>query len=349
MLRTHLARSGYFLAASLLLAAAAETPACILRPTQLHYPLAGQLVDYTANWGVDRRIDSKALGRKADLYVYLPPKYDKDKAYPLVIYLHGGMQDERDFPQVAYLLDQQILCGNLPPVIVAAPDGSVPCTRFGSFFINSDLGKYEDFVISDVYGFLKANYKIRPEPEAHCIVGASMGGFGAYSMVLKHRAEFKTVAAVLPPLNLRWTDKYGNYFAPFNPYNWGWREYPPHPAEVIGAFGPLGIIKVRAGDFYAPLFGYGPDAIAKVSAVNPIELLHTLDVKKGEVAMYVGYAGRDEFNLAAQAESFLYVARDKGLDVAAHCLPGGKHDQRSAILLLPSAVEFLRQRLEPYK
>ena len=52
-------------------------------------PVAGQVVDHTANHGVDRRIWSAALGQKRDLYVYVPPSFDPHQRYPVLLWLHG--------------------------------------------------------------------------------------------------------------------------------------------------------------------------------------------------------------------------------------------------------------------
>ncbi|MFO0876135.1 MAG: hypothetical protein U0840_02085 [Gemmataceae bacterium] len=59
--------------------------------------LKGQLIDHTANHGVDHRFWAPALCQKRDMYVYLPPGYDARKCYPLCIYLHGFLSDEINF------------------------------------------------------------------------------------------------------------------------------------------------------------------------------------------------------------------------------------------------------------
>src|SRR5436305_1252541 len=76
--------------------------------------------------GADRRIWSEALGEGRDLYVYLPPGFDPRQCYPVVFWLHGIGQDEQSFltDGVAEIFDRAIACGQLPPVIVVAPDGS---------------------------------------------------------------------------------------------------------------------------------------------------------------------------------------------------------------------------------
>ncbi|MCS7014662.1 MAG: esterase family protein [Gemmatales bacterium] len=310
--------------------------------------LHGTLLDYTDRHGLDRRMDSPALGRKQSLYVYLPPRYDAEQAYPLAIYLHAGMQDVESFLPVASILDQLVACGELPPLIVAAPDGSLCPGQFGSFFVNGPAGNYHDWVANDVYNYVRERFHVRPEPEAHVLVGASMGGFGAFNLALKHPDRFKTVAGIMPALNLRWLGACGGYFDDFDPQHWGWREVMAAPLEPVGRFGPCGIVKLRACDVIYPAFGSGPQALERIRRENPIELLLQSQLHGHDLSMYIAYAGRDEFNLDAQAESFIYVARQRQLDLTVDYHPRGRHNQSTAFRMLPNLVRWLRQRLEPY-
>src|SRR5262249_47134819 len=158
---------------------------------QLH----GQVIDYTHNHGADRRIWSTALHQPRDLYVYLPPGFDPHLRYAAVVWLHGFSQDELSFLRyVVKPLDEAIACGKIPPVIVVAPDGSLKgrpqLSNGGSFFVNSDAGAFEDYVIQDVWQFLVTNYPIRPEREAHVLAGISMGGGAAFNLGIKYRNCF---------------------------------------------------------------------------------------------------------------------------------------------------------------
>jgi hypothetical protein len=322
------------------------------RLDRLNRKLCGKVVDHTRNHGRDNRIWSNSLGEKRDLYVYVPPGYDPANRYPLALYLHGFREDESAFlEEVVEPLDRAIACGKLPPIIIAVPDGSihgVSClASAGTFFINSKLGAFEDFLMKDVYPFVLGHYPIRAEPEAHLLLGVSMGGGAAFTHALKYRHCFKLVAAIFPPLNTRWVSCRGRYMDDFDPCCWGWREDFSRGHEVVGRF--YGVITVRLRTVINPLYGrHNPDTLALVSANNPIELLDRLDVKPGEMEMYVGYAGKDQFNLDAQAESFLYRARQKGLKVGVGYEPKGKHDVKTGLKLLPGLIEWLRPRLAPY-
>jgi S-formylglutathione hydrolase FrmB len=310
--------------------------------------LAGRVIDYTHNHGKDCRIWANALCQKRDMYVYVPPCFDRSRTYPLMIWFHGFAQDEKSFlTYVAPKLDQAIVEGRLPPMIVVAPDGSVPGTFFelnaGSFFINSKAGAFEDFIIQDVYPFMLQNYPVAANREAHILAGVSMGGNSAFNLGFKHRDQFKVVVGVYPPLNTRWIDCHGHYMANFNPCCWGWRENFSRSHEVVGRF--YGVVTIPLKDIIRPLYDIGPDTSARVAYDNPIEMIDRLCIRDGELDMYIAYGGLDQFNIDAQVESFLYRARERGLTIQVGYEPKGKHDAATAYKLLPDILCWLKCKL----
>ncbi len=147
--------------------AAASWPSVNLN--RLNNRLAGRVIDHTNNHGADRRIWSLTLQDRRALYVYLPPGYDPCKRYPALLWLHGINQDEQDFLQRGWMeaFDSAIACGRLPPTIIVVPDGSKRGrgTLFGPnpLFLNSDVGPFEDYLIRDIWCFVRSQYPIRPE------------------------------------------------------------------------------------------------------------------------------------------------------------------------------------------
>src|SRR5215203_4287012 len=115
--------------------------------------LKGRIVDHTSNHAQDNRIWSRSLHQWRDLYLYLPPGYNKNQTYPIMIFMHPFALDERTFLRVIPMIDEAIACGKLPPIIIAAPDGSIDgegcLAKPGSFFLNSNAGPYEDYVLQD--------------------------------------------------------------------------------------------------------------------------------------------------------------------------------------------------------
>lgn len=336
---------------------APAVPGDLLRLHCVNRKLHGQLIDHTNNHGKDRRIWSEALHEKRDLYVYLPPGYDPNRQYPIAFWLHAFRQDEHAFLEsVVQVFDKAMACGELPPFIIAAPDGSIEgCgtwIRSGSFFVNSPKGgNFEDFIVHDVWNFVIEHYPVRPEREAHVLIGASMGGFGAYNLAFKHPELFKVVAGIFPPLNLRWVDCHGNYFGPFDPDCWGWRtEYQPRELVAV-MYG----IPIRMWQIVGPVFGSGADlseggggVIENISKENPIEMLDRLNIQPGQFDLYIAYAGKDQFNIAAQVESFLYVAKQRGIEVEVGYDAKGKHNEKTALRLFPAMAQWLSVKLTPY-
>ncbi len=268
-------KSAARLAVVLVILSGARAPAALLpRPFQLvrtNHRLHGCVVDHTKNHGHDYRIWSSALEEKRDLYVYLPPGFDCNKRYPLILWLHGFAQDEGSFLEdVIPYLDQAMACGQLAPAIVAAPDGSFNGTArlfsTGTFFLDTPRGgDFEKYLMGDVWDFLMQNYPILPEPEAHIAAGVSMGGGAAYNKAIKHPEKFRSVMGIFPPVNVRWLDCHGKYLRPFDPCCWGWRTNFNRPFEVVGSFYG-GLFKVRQAMVINPLYGRrNPETVNEVA------------------------------------------------------------------------------------
>jgi S-formylglutathione hydrolase FrmB len=314
----------------------------VVRCLRIH----GTVLDFTHNHGRDRRIFAPSLGCKRDLYIYLPPCYDPRKAYPVMLVLHGILQDERAFLEwVVGPLDQAIVEGKLPPMIVAAPDGSFSGDPgpwdAGSFYINGPKGNFRSWIEDDLWHFLMANFPLRPEPHAHILAGASMGGVGL-GIGLRHPERFGILIGLMPALNMRWMDRYENYLADFDPNNWGWRNRVNDPMEVIGQYGP---IKVHVKDILLPAYGRGPEAIMLASDNNPIEMIDRFQIKPGMFDILVTIAGQDNFNIDAQAESFVFLARRRGLQVDSFTDPRGRHDVATAQRMIPAVISWLNAKL----
>jgi S-formylglutathione hydrolase FrmB len=292
---------------------------------RLNRKLCGRVLDYTHNHGGDHRLYSPSLCAKRNMYIYLPPGYDSCQQWPIMMYLHGLGQNERSLLDLVPTIDSAMREGRMPRMIIAAPDGSLEdrtCFVNGSFYINSKAGRYEDYIIHDAWEFVSGHFPVRPERDAHILAGSSMGGFGAYNLGFKHREKFGVIAGLLPPLNIRYVDSHGHSFGDFDPDCWGFREN-LRPNGPVARF--YGVIVIRRKRLTDPLFGRGPDAIAALAAENPLEMLETYNIKPGEQKFFIGYSGRDEFNIDAQVQSFLQVAAKRGICPTVNYAPNGRH------------------------
>lgn len=317
----------------------------------LNRKLKGKVVDYTANHGTDNRIWSRALGQRRDMYVYLPPGYDASCKYPIVIFLHGFAMDETGFLDFVPWIDEAMATCKIAPFIMVSPDGSLQgeaCHKHpATFFLNSNLGDFEDYVLQDVWDFMVTRYPIRPEREAHVLVGVSMGGMAAYSIALRHREAFGVVVGLHPPLNMRWMNDQGDYMANFDPHHWGWRTTLDRRHEVVARFYG-GLVSLRINQFVDPIFGGGDQALYEVSQHNPIELIDRTRLRNCDLKMYVAFGGKDEFNFDAQCESFLYWCKFRNIEVGVGYDPEGRHDIRSAYRQFPAIVHWLAPIIRPY-
>jgi S-formylglutathione hydrolase FrmB len=350
--------SAWFVSLVAMVLAGAEPPRVLAQGIFKHVPnpegrFAGQVLDLTANHGADRRLWSNALQEKRDLYVYLPPGFDAGKRYPFIFWLHGIVQDEKGFlTQGLPEIDAAMACGRLPPAIIAIPDGSLR-GRPGYFsansaFLNTRAGRFEDYLFDDIYAFVRQNFPLRDERQAHVLAGVSIGGAAAFRHAIARRDEFAVVVGIFPPLNVRWLDCHGHYFANFDPENWGWREHYHLGLLPVGKF-YCGLVQVPWRRLVHPLYGHGNQVIPQMSRDNPIEMLDTYDLGPGELDMLVAYGGKDEFNVDAQVESFLYRSKEKGLAADVIYDPRGRHNAATALGFLPGVMEWLAARLEPFR
>jgi enterochelin esterase-like enzyme len=342
--------------AALLLIASANAPAKAqvfswVSLDRLNRKLHGRVVDFTHNHGADRRIWSPILGRPRDLYVYLPPGYDPSVAYPLILFLHGAVVDEHYFlgPFDLKAFDSMMSEGKVPPAIIAAPDGMYDgrnrINSPHSLWVNGLGGRFEDHVVAEIVPFVMRNYSIRPERSAHALLSVSAGGFGAMAIALKHRDLFGVVAAIGGPLNMRYDNRAGRYSDDFDPATF--RQRTEYDRDMIIARYYGGLRRRRVKTFLEPVYGPGADMIAKVARDNPADLLAATGLERGDLAMYVNYAGRDNYNFDAQDKSFAWLAGLRGVAVDLVEAPTGRHDLVYIERAEPPTFLWLGQHILP--
>src|SRR5882672_4068109 len=139
---------------------------------------------------------SKILNKDVNYSLYLPPDYESSKRnYPVVYLLHGFTDNDNgwlQFGEVNRYADNAINSGEIPPMIIAMPDGGV------TWYLNNYDGsvRYEDFFIQEFIPFIDATYRTRPLKEYRGIAGLSMGGYGSLLNSLKHPDMFAACSAL---------------------------------------------------------------------------------------------------------------------------------------------------------
>ncbi len=319
---------------------------------RLNHHLAGRVVDYSHNHGHDRRIFSNVLNQPRDTYVYLPPGYNPAKQYPLLLYFHFARVDEHEFigSGVLVRLDRMIQAGQFPPAVVVCPDGTVNgrnrLFERHSFYVNGVNGRFEDHIITELIPFVTGRYSIRPEREAHAILGISSGGYGALSTAIRYRPYFGSVATLAGAANLLYDNCHGDPMEDFHPETYR-RKTTYAPDDVVGRFYG-GLMKVRTKYHIEPVFGHSSrEVLANITASNPASLIVSTDLKPGELSIYLSEAGHDGYNIDAQDDSFIWLASQRGIAVTKHVDPNAGHTLRYFYRNHEPAFEWLATHLLP--
>lgn len=133
------------------------------------------------------KIDSLILHETVEVKVALPCSIlNIGKKFKTVWALHCAMSSGDIFFERLSMLDY---VESLKLVVVAP---SLPNT----FFVNSNAGKYGDFLDLELYPMLKHMLPISENREDNLVLGVSMGAYGALSWILRKPDFFSTLIAV---------------------------------------------------------------------------------------------------------------------------------------------------------
>ncbi|MFA9391798.1 MAG: alpha/beta hydrolase [Prolixibacteraceae bacterium] len=140
-------------------------------------------------------INSKILGKQVHYTIYLPFDYEtSNRFYPVLYLLHGYSDNDMgwmQFGEANLIADELISQREIPPMIIAMPDGGV------SFYINNfdNSVRYEDFFLQEFIPFIEKTYRARTESRYRGIAGLSMGGYGTLNYALKYPEKFAAAVA----------------------------------------------------------------------------------------------------------------------------------------------------------
>ena len=305
-------------------------------PKKYHGP--GQVLEFTNQCSgkystdCDKRIESNILEHKRSIIVYLPPNYKKYiNPLPLIIALHGNRSNHYAFGSILpSILDKQIQAGNIPPVVMIAPDFSLGGTglndnnpyndKEGSFYINSNRGRFEDYFIMELLPWVRKNYNVSDKPESTVLLGQSMGGWGAFSIGLRYPEISSILVGISPSVDARYSCA-GNKMAHYDP-----NCYVPISSDdpnrvIMSMFG--GLYQSTERDAFYTVFdshnGMGNiwkndmPVWERLKEYNPTDIIR--DGRYGDIshtAMYVIAGDRDEYNTDAKVLSFISAASKQG-------------------------------------
>jgi enterochelin esterase-like enzyme len=146
--------------------------------------------------------DSKTVGIKRKLVVYLPAGYSKDTKYPVFYLLHGAGDNETGWTRkgaAAVILDNLYADKKLVPMIVVMPNGfALKPGEKGKAFEKGKGFKmrnnpFEKDLLEDIIPYVESHYPVKTGPESRAIAGLSMGGGQALRIGLKNLDKFAWV------------------------------------------------------------------------------------------------------------------------------------------------------------
>lgn len=125
--------------------------------------------------------------------IYLPPEYHKGGQYPVLYLQHGAGENETSWVyngRVAYIMDNLIADGKIPPFVIVMNDGMVHAKNetpqnYGTAFARS--------IVESCIPFVESKYRVCREKWGRAIAGFSMGSMQANVIGLSYPEIFSHI------------------------------------------------------------------------------------------------------------------------------------------------------------
>lgn len=127
-------------------------------------------------------------------FVYLPPNWNPDESYPLVLFLHGQGGDETTFGKYiqAQQLNEWILCGELEPVVIAGVRGDNDRENV-QWFTPENESMFIEEKGAEFVKHCQQTFKAGIGKNSISIEGHSRGAAGAIHFYLSYPGRFSSV------------------------------------------------------------------------------------------------------------------------------------------------------------
>jgi enterochelin esterase-like enzyme len=146
------------------------------------------------------RYVAKSLGNaRREMYVYLPPGYEKGTSrYPVLYLIHGGGDTAISWSTVGRannILDNLLAEKKALPMIVVMPSGWTPS---GGQVMTADATRdpFNAEMLSDIIPFVEASYRTLNSADARALSGLSMGGIQTLNIGLHNLGTFRYIAVM---------------------------------------------------------------------------------------------------------------------------------------------------------
>jgi len=143
-----------------------------------------------------QEIRSTAMKQTMKYNVWLPPKFDADKSYPILYLLHGAGDDQdawmANTTQYGMLhggnateIAARYVKNGGTPMIIVMPDAQM------SFY----MGDFEKYMYEELMPKVESDYKFNGK---RAVAGLSMGGYGTLYYAMKYPSMYSYAYAMSP-------------------------------------------------------------------------------------------------------------------------------------------------------
>ena len=312
---------------------------------------------------------SRILGEDRPLMVFFPPGYDEGRPepYPVVFALHGFSSRGQNWADwFIGPVEAAIASGDIPPAVLVFVDFSVsgdstedPDTyydeRGGAFYINSNLGRFEDHFFEEIATFVFTSFNVRTDPEGVVMIGSSMGGFGVLYYAITHPSFSHILVPIFPAADLRYGidgDKMADYdqdgYAPID------TDDPDRIVDDAPVFGLLGVTEEW---IYYNVFDSDrePGEVwtndlpvwERMREANPVDILQTQRTDIEGQRYYIIVGSNDDFNFNSHIPVLVPLLTEAGAEVFPedHIIPGGTHNNSLIVEHIDEIIRWIGSEL----
>jgi enterochelin esterase-like enzyme len=127
-------------------------------------------------------VQSRHLGDRRTVPIYIPARFRKTRRYPLLI-VHDGSDYDR-YAGMRVVLDNLIDRLEIPPRVVAL---SNPHDRLREY---ANDARHADYLVKELVPLMEAHVPTGGSPASRCLMGASFGAVATLSTAWRHQGVF---------------------------------------------------------------------------------------------------------------------------------------------------------------
>jgi S-formylglutathione hydrolase FrmB len=235
-------------------------------------------------------IPSLAMKKSFKACVVTPKEYASGKRYSVVYLLHGYSGNYSTWSRIAPLEAYS----DSFRIILVCPDGN-----YNSWYLDSPIKKnsaFATYIVKEVIPCIDQRYRTWPDAKGRAIVGSSMGGHGALTLLAMHPDVFCGAGSISGIMDLTEFPGEWDIASVLGPFDRDQRSWQLHSfvgmAENLNGKNRAIILDCGASDFALPGNRKAHELLQKLKI--PHEYLerpgsHTLSYSAGCVAYHLGY------------------------------------------------------------